>query len=639
MAKALKTAALVVGAVALVATGVGAAAGAGLIGTAAAAGAAASTATFLGVTAGTFMAVGALAGVASSLLTLAAGLTAPKGSLGGSPTTFTIDKESGVPYAMGRTASAGRVVHRQWYGPDTRYESWVAVHSLGPIDGYEDFKVDNVPLSFVGSSPAGFYNGYMWLTSQVGACPEASALAGPFGAFPGWNTSSKLSGLAADLWTLRYDTKGKKYPTGVPKRQRVLRGVKVYDMRLDSTYPGGSGPCRLGDESTYVYSANPALHAVTFAHGRMQNGQLVAGGGLPVWGINLQPFADWANVCDANGWSVGGIVYSTADNKWDILKMIGQAGGGEVMPVGALLSCTFSAPRVSIGTITGDDIIGEIDVPSTARRRNRINGVIPKVRLETHGWEMTPLDVVRIEEYVTFDGGRRTREIEYPLVQDADQGAQLAIYDIMNARELDGATFPCKTYMIDYLPGDVLTVDIPEANLVDRDVLLRNREIDMGSLAVTFSARGETVEKHALALGATGTPPPTPDLSIPDPTPGPPDAEDWTATAQLEGGAWGTVASIAVSGEVGNAYADAVYFEYRATGVTNWTAATTGGPESTGTVISGLNPSLSYDVAISYRARDIIGDRLILPGLTFPGVLTTDEGEWLYVDGNLLTAG
>ena len=43
--------------------------------------------------------------------------------------------------------------------------------------------------------------------------------------------------------------------------------VKAYDPRLDSSFPGGSGSHVLGDESTYEWTENPALHAATYAYG------------------------------------------------------------------------------------------------------------------------------------------------------------------------------------------------------------------------------------------------------------------------------------------------------------------------------------------------------------------------------------
>lgn len=514
MSKTLRTAAFVIGAVALVASGVGAAAGAGLIGATAGAGAAAgATAGFLGVSAATLTAVGAIAGAASAILTLAAGT--PKGTIGGSATQFKIDKDAGLPVIIGRTYSGGNVVHRQYYGAKNSLESWVTVHSIGPVRSLGPLLINKVAVALAGTAISGSYAGYMWLDEQLGAVPEARALAGPQGNFPGWSSAHKLSGLAADLWTLKFDEKGKIYPNGVPQRGRVVEGVYVYDPRLDSTYPGGNGACRLGNEATYVWSECPALHALTWAFGRIQNGVLVAGGGMKVAGIDMAPFVDWANVCDANGWKAGGIVYTTSDNSWDILKMIAQAGGGEVMPVGAQLSCTYTAPRVSIGTITSEDITGDVDVPGTASRRLRRNTVIPRVRLETHGWEEVPLDAIAIPAYVAVDGGSRPTELTFSLVQQVDQGAQLGLYAMWNGRELDGIVLPAKVYAIGYRPGDCLTVDIPEASLNSRDVVVRNREIEGSTMGVTLTCRSETFAKHAFCLGKTGKAPPTPDLSVP----------------------------------------------------------------------------------------------------------------------------
>jgi hypothetical protein len=509
--KAIRTAAFVVGAVALVATGVGALGAAGAFGASIAAGG-----SIAGLaTAATLTSIGTIASVAAGALSLVAAVAQPKGTLGGNPTKFTINKDSGYPYAIGRTLSGGRVGHRQYYGPKNSLESWVTIHSIGPVKSLGPLLIDKAPITFSGGAAVGSYGGHMWLDEQLGACPEPSVLAGPQGAFPGWGPSSKLSGLAADLWTLKFDEKGKIYPNGVPQRERVIEGVFVYDARLDSTYPGGSGDCRLGNEATYVWSENPALHAITWAYGRIQNGMLIAGGGLKATGIDMAAFVEWANVCEVNNWKVGGIVFTSDDDSWDVLKMIAQAGGGEVMPVGALLSCTFSAPRVSIGLITSNDIAGEIDAPSSASRRTRRNTVISRVRLESHGWDMVPLDAVEIPEFIAVDGGRRPKEVTFPLVQDADQGVQLGLYELLNNRELNPIVLPCKVYAVGYRPGDCLTVNIPQASLVNRDVIVRERDIEGASFGVTLTCRSEDPAKHAFALGKTGTPPPTPDLTIP----------------------------------------------------------------------------------------------------------------------------
>lgn len=626
MAKALRTAAFVVGGAALLATGIGAAINIGLIGGALASGAAG----FAGIAATTFSSIGAIAGAVGGALSLAAVAVTPKGSVGGNATRFKIDKDAGIPYHIGRSLNGGNVVHRQYYGSKNDRESWVTVRSLGPVKSLGAFLVDKAAVAFAAGAAIGSFNGYMWLDEQVGNCPEVRALAGPSGPFPGWQNSPMLSGLAADLWTLRFDTKGKKFPNGTPQSGRVMEGVFVYDMRQDGSIPGGAGDCRIGQEATYVYNDNPACHAVTWAFGRVQNGQLVAGGGMKVSGIDLAAAAEWASVCDVNAWTVGGVVWTNTDNTWDVLKMICQAGGAEPIVVGGMLSFTFNAPRVSIGTITSADVAGDVDAPSSSSRRTRRNTVIPRVRLESHGWEVVPLDALTIADYVAVDGGKRPTEIEFPLVQNADQGAQLGVYALMNGRELDGITIPAKVYAIGYRPGDCITLDIPEANLIGRQVIIRSRELSGSDLGVTLTCRTETAGKHAFALGRTGTPPRTPDLSILPPDTAAPMAADWTAsgTALATGGT--SIPALVVAGIATNPNAESVIFEYRPSGGANWSAA---GAEAIDVVrkeITSVTPDTAYEVAVSYRIRGLVTDRLVLGPVTagalaIAGVATSDE--------------
>src|SRR3546814_2486427 len=112
----------------------------------------------------------------------------------------------------------------------------------------------------------------------------ASALALQIGATPppGWTSQHKLSGIAHALWAVRYDAKGDHFAAGVPEPQWIGKWVRVYDPRKDSTYPGGSGSHRALNESTYEWSDNPALHALTWALGRWENGKRTVGIGAPV---------------------------------------------------------------------------------------------------------------------------------------------------------------------------------------------------------------------------------------------------------------------------------------------------------------------------------------------------------------------
>ncbi len=617
LSKTLRTAAIVVGAVALVATGVGAAVGAGAIAASA--------------TTATIATIGTYASLAASVLSIGAALTAKRPGLTGSQTTFNSDPSAGIPYLMGRTWNAGNIVY--WDTNDTndkgdndRQTFVVILSGAGPVEEIEDFYSDQVVVPFdINGSALGFYNDFMWQKTQLGQTPEPVSLSIPADPLtpPGWTSAHKLSGYAAAMWRMRFDTKGKKFTNGTPKPGWVVKGVKVYDPRLDSTYPGGSGSCRALQESTYVYSENPYLHALTWCLGRWQNGKRVLGIGAPIVGIDVDAFVQGANIADLNSWQIGGVAYST-DSKWDTLVNILQAGCGEPLALGAKISCFVNAPKVALDTVTIGDLSGPISVQATQARRDRINGIIPRYRSEAHKWEVVSAAPVRVPEHVEFDGGERTKEADYPFVQDIKQAATLARYGIENSREFGPITMPLRPRWIGYKPGDALIVITPEVGLNGQKVLLTNREIDPATGCPRFTARSETDAKHPFALGQTTTAPPTPGVTGPPVNPIP-SVGAWviSASSVTDGGT--TLPALIVSGAIDSTSADAIIFEYReyASGMPDgdgWIGAGIEPPEISQKIIPGILPATEYQAAVSYRRQGVVGDRLILGPVTSPAI-------------------
>src|SRR3546814_4482313 len=80
-------------------------------------------------------------------------------------------------------------------------------------------------------------------------------------------------------------------------------------------------------------------------------------------------------------------------------------------------------------------------------RRDRFNTVIPRFRDEDSDWQIVSGAPISVPDYVTADGGRRTKEITYQLVQrftgetGSIQAGQLAAYDIVNSREAGPISF------------------------------------------------------------------------------------------------------------------------------------------------------------------------------------------------------
>ena len=538
----------------------------------------------------------------------------------GTQVDFKADPRGPIPYAMGRTATAGNMVFAQTAGSKNKYLNYVTVYSAaGPIDSYEAFLVNGAAVAFStdsGEGAGGYYQNRMWRRTQLGARPESDWLrwtatgtkdtpADHSGLPAEWSSSHKLSGLAADLWGLQYNSSV--YSSGPPRKLTVGKWVKVYDPRLDSTYPGGSGAHRANNEATWAWSDNPYLHALTWVIGRHVNGVRILGVGAPLAAIDMAAFVEGANVAAANGWKLGGVVYST-DDKWEVLKAILQAGGGRPMRLGAKISCLVSTPRTSLATLTGADVVGEAQITGTPSRRTRINTIWPKYREEAQGWEIVATDAaIQVAAHVTEDGGKvRSREVEYPLVQSSVQVAQLARYDIENSREFQPVVLPCRPAWMGYKPGDCITINEPEFGLVGQKMLILRRQRDPATLVTTLTLVSETDGKHGYALGSTLSPPATPGLTGYDPNQSTVVAAgSWTATGTaLTGPDGSTQPAIVFTGECEDPNVTTVIAETRLSlggGTFGDWMSTEHSPQIKRIEARGLLPSSDYHCRIRYR--------------------------------------
>lgn len=630
MAKVLRTAAMVVGAVALVATGIGAAAGAG---------------TFLGVAGSTFATIGTYASVAAGALSIAAQAAAPGFSAEGSASTFTTNPQSGLPYAMGRARMSGLRGYARTYDGFKQQSkddilAFVALLSIaGPIHSIEQFTADNEVVTFASNGDA---NGrfYRYMAQNLSLGPSSgSALAMSFGGkpYPDWGPNHKLSGIAHAQWALRFDTDGELYGAGAPEPAWIGKWVKVYDPRKDSTYPGGSGSHRALNEATYEWSDNPGLHALNWALGRWQNGKRVCGIGAPVANIRVADFVECANVCDANDWRVGGVEWTT-DSKWDTLKRILQAGGAVPTQTGAMIGCLTSTPRTAIATIESRHLLDGLSITPIKSRRDRFNTVIPRYIDEDSDWAVISGTAVREPTWVTADGGQRTKEIDFPLVQvfsgeEARQPGQLAAYAIVNSRE-GSVTWTTGPEWVGLKTGDVVYLNAPDEGLVNQPVLITRRAPDPATGKVSFAGETETYSKHAYALGQSTTPPAPFRLSAYDLKPAAPLSDNWTVSGVISGEGF---PALQVTGASEMPSADAIVIDYRKTGDEAWTgSAILSAVEPVAHVIAPLESETAYDVRIGYRVGTALGNMTVFVNVvTGLGKITIIEGQINEIDERL----
>jgi hypothetical protein len=462
----------------------------------------------------------------------------------GSVSGITIGSEQAMPILIGETYYGGSREHQVGYGPTidkvpNPYALIVDVYSGGgPVEGLVDCQADFVSLGIPsgGGAANGYASGFLWAARQLGAVPEPAALAPRYAGAPGWGTDYRLSGYAAIAWSLLFDRKGKVFASGVPQLGAVWRGQKAWDPRLDGTYPGGAGPQRWAlpknttqhdaARASWAYSESPGIMALRYALGIWHRDirvtgstyQKVAGVGLPIDSIIVEDFVHLANICDANNWKAGGVIFEpaigTASTRWQNLKDILAAGGARPAWRGGRLGLKLSAPRIALDTITEADLADdEVVVGSGLGWEERLNTLVPKYRSRDHKWEYVANTVpVTIASQLAADGEVKRAERQYNLVQDKDQAAKLCAYELFDRRELGEIELVVKPRLRRYGAGDLLIVDLPNDGLAQMPCVVLKRQPMPDRMAWKFTLMSETPGKHPFALGQTGIAPPVPML-------------------------------------------------------------------------------------------------------------------------------
>ncbi len=552
---------------------------------------------------------------------------------------FVIDPDGPIPFAAGRVGVAGSVIHRDTFGPDLMYYGMPFVLSgAGPITAIESFMADDYPMSFDanGGATTEPYRQELFFRSVLGHQPAPAALTTPSGlkngaTLPGWTASHKLSGKAAGLIVMAENSKGSAFPTGEIKPLIQLLGLKGWDPTLDSTYPGGSGPCRLHDPSTWVTLTCPILWALKWSLGLWEgpNGKgapqvdhQVGGIGAKLSGIDVPAFVAASNIAKANGWTVSAYP-NTDDDKHQVLEAFLQAGGAIYSQRAGKISCiSRAAPRASIVTISAADTAGPLEIDTAASRIDRINTIRPRFWSPAHRWQMTAMEEVTAASYQTEDGGKRTRGIDYPFVSDAKQAGQLAALQIANTREGIAGVIPLKPHLQRIRPGDAFTITEAGFVLNGLKCLCLNTDYDPATGVVRVSFVSETDAKYPFALGQSPTPP-TPQVLTPvDPRfVSPPEASDWTITPRPPAPGGGQLPGFDLTGFVSNDTATAIIVETGPTADGPWTQAYQGPPTVTNIPVDGLQPGATYFIAIQYQRNQNYSEREVFGPFTAPDLV------------------
>lgn len=373
MAKALKTAALVVGAVALIATGVGAVALPGLAG----------ALTIAGVSTGTLFLVSGGLTVAASLLQKTPKVTASQTDR----LSASVNPGAFRHTVLGQTAMPVEIRYEEWSGKDQEYCDWIVLHASHACEAIDEIWFETTMAWSRTTGVVGKYVGYFSVPHIVLQGSPANAFVLPSGK---WNQNARLTGCAYSHWRFKLTGNGKKaespFVGGLPSRITVIgRGAKLYDPRRDSTVPGGNGPMRADDQSTWRFTAddgvtigeNLPLQILRVVLGwRIRNPvtgvmKLATGSGVPPRRINLASIAIAANLADelvnrsAGGQEPryhGAGVVSEGDDPKTALDMLCTACCARFRDTGGKLSLVVAhndlAAAATEDGLNDDDVVG-----------------------------------------------------------------------------------------------------------------------------------------------------------------------------------------------------------------------------------------------------------------------------------------
>ncbi|MBO0142254.1 phage tail protein [Agrobacterium sp. Ap1] len=242
-----------------------------------------------------------------------------------------------------------------------------------------------------------------------------------------------------------FGTKGK------PDIEFVLRGLREYDPRKDSTVAGGSGAQRLANSATWTHTVNPAVHRLNYQLGlkALVSGRTLIGEGKSMGQIDLATYFVAMNVCD-EARSDGkkryqcSLIVTGEDDHTEVLKEFDDAMAGYGLNRRGLSGVIPGAPQIPVMEITAKDIPSdrskEIQFRKSAfDRYNHLSGQFLSIDAM---WNPESLKPVYVNADIAADGRNRQTSNDFLQVTDPDIAQYLLNIRYRQNRKGGRATLP-----------------------------------------------------------------------------------------------------------------------------------------------------------------------------------------------------
>lgn len=348
----------------------------------------------------------------------------------------------GADVPVGAMYGTGKVKgHRAYYakwGKGNKYNADVYLLSNGWCDGLEGLyfygeKQTLVPTAVEGGEAARFYvQGFgsnidiRFYDGRPGQTVEAKLVNETNDIGRKWKATSVCAGLSYVVIYRKYDSE--KFEKGTPEFEFVLRGLRLYDPRKDSTVAGGSGTHRLNNPATWQFSKNPALQRLNYQLGLkgLISGRTLIGEGKSMGQIDLSSYFASMNVCDTI--RKGKPTYQSAiyvqgdDDHTEILKEFDDAMAGYGLNRRGLSGVIPGAPQIPVLEITPADIpidrAQELSLRKSAfDMYNMMSGQFTSIE---SNWGAESLKPIIVNADIAADGRRRQTANDFLQVSDPD---------------------------------------------------------------------------------------------------------------------------------------------------------------------------------------------------------------------------
>ena len=437
------------------------------------------------------------------------------------------DVDATVLFGTGKTK--GHRIFYAKYGGGNAKNAEVFVLANGRCDGLEPYiyfygeKHNLISVTPVANEHArytveGFGNSIVirFYDGRPGQLPDSELVAATASLGNKWKATSVVAGHAYVVvertWSASLFDKGR------PDFDFVLRGWCEYDARKDSTVPGGSGPHRLNDPSTWEHSLNPAVHRLNFLLGLrgLESGDVLVGVGKPINQIDVAMHMVAANVCDAERTVEGrtiptyhcNLFVSASDDHIAVLQTMEDAMAGYAVNRAGLDGVLAGAPQIPALEITAADI--RADAPRRSKNRrsgfdgiNILSGQFTSI--EAH-WKPESLTTVSVNADIAADGRKRPAGNDFLQVTDPDIGQYLLNIRYRQNRKARQRTLPVSRKVgCRIQPGDWVTYD-------GLDWLVTKWGFDAQfQFTVELSETGDDIyDEDGISAGPVVVPPSTP---------------------------------------------------------------------------------------------------------------------------------